>query len=436
MNAFPDEGAPRGYASLLRNRDFLKLFSAGVGSVLGGSIAQVCLVWLIFTATHSAIDIAYFGVVGTVAGVAFSLVGGTLVDRYDRRRLMILADFARAVATAGLLVVLLVSGFNLLAILLEEFVVSAFSVLFNPAEQSFLPALVTAESLPDANGLVRSSRNAAGFLGASAGGLLIVSVGSVPGVGALAAAFVASGLLISLIARRPSPGTDPTSSTAPRGHFLTDLREGFAWLYSSRGLFQLTILATFFNFFSTIFGTFLVFYSAELLHGNALVYASLLAASVAGSGIGALLVGRLRAVRYAGKAWVLPYGVASAGCVLLLTSFPSVFLAVPLNFLLGLCGGFAGTAWLTAAQLLVPSEMQGRYFGIDGLGSWVILPLGTILGGLLVATMGVGNTYLLAGAGWMLAGLLFLVPRALWRLGYPPEPLPEGRGVVEHGATA
>jgi MFS family permease len=408
------------YRALFQNAPFVKLFSAGVASVLGATAAQVCLVWLIFTATHSSIDIAYLGVVGSLSGIAFSLIGGGLVDRYDRRTLMILSDFSRGGMTIILVAILATRGFNLPAILVEEFVVSAFTVVFNPAEQAYIPAVVGGRDLPDANGLVRASRNAASFIGASAGGALIVSVGAVPGVAVMGATFLTSGILITLISRDRGALSAAAAVVRTTSRFAGDLREGFAWLYRNSGLFQLTISATFFNFFATIFGTFLVFYASDLLHGSALVYAGLLAVSVAGNGVGALLVGRVGAVRWAGKAWVLAYGVVSAGFLIVLARFPSVPLAVPLAFAIGLCSSFAGTAWLTAAQLLVPTEMQGRYFGIDGLGSWVIIPVGTILGGVLIAAVGVGETYLIAGAGWMLAGLVFLVPRALWHVGYPP----------------
>jgi MFS transporter, DHA3 family, macrolide efflux protein len=427
--ATPDVGSA--YRALFRNAPFVKLFSAGVASSLGATAAQVCLVWLIYVNTHSAIDIAYLGVVGSLSGIAFSLVGGTLVDRYDRRRLMIVSDFSRAAMTGVLVLILVVHSFNLGAILVEEFVVSAFTVIFNPAEQSYIPAVVGGRDLPDANGLARSSRTTASFVGASFGGVLIVTLGSIPGVAVMGGTFLISGILITLISR--DRGALPTLLTAGRrrSRFTGDLREGFAWLYRATGLFQLTISATFFNFFSTVFGTFIVFYSADLLHGSALVYAGLLAVTVAGNGVGALLVGRVGAVRYAGKAWVVGYGIVSAGLLILIARFPSVELALPLTFAIGLCSSFAGTSWLTAAQLLVPTEMQGRYFGIDGLGSWAIIPLGTILGGVLIADVGVGETYLIAGVGWFLAGLVFLIPQALWRLGYPPPVVPTapaGRG--------
>jgi Na+/melibiose symporter-like transporter len=412
----PAEGT---YPTLFRNGPFVKLFSAGVASILGATAAQICLVWLIYAATRSSLDIAYLGVVGSLAGIAFSLIGGGLVDRYDRRRLMILSDFGRAAMTTALVVVLLLYRFNLGAILVEEFVVSALTVVFNPAEQSFVPNLVSGQHLPDANGLVRASRNASGFIGASVGGALVVTLGAVAGVALMGITFVVSGILISLVARERTAVSPAPGLVRRQSRFGADLREGFRWLYRNSGLFQLTLSATFFNFFSAVFGTFLVFYAGTLLHGSALVYGGLIAVTVAGNGVGALLVGRVGAVRHAGKAWVLPYGIVSAGLVIVLARFPSVPLALPVTFVLGVASGFAGTAWLTAAQLLVPTEMQGRYFGIDGLGSWAIVPAGAVLGGFLVAAIGIGDTYLLAGAGWLLAGLFFLVPRALWRLGYP-----------------
>lgn len=291
--------------------------------------------------------------------------------------------------------------------------------MFNPAEQSYLPAFVPGSKLPDANGLVRSSRNAAGFVGASVGGGLIVTLGSVAGVAFMGATFLLSGALIYRIAVAQRSGSSAPSALRRGTRFLGELHEGFRWLYRSTGLFQLTVSATFFNFFATVSGTFLVFYAADLLHGSALVYAGLLATDVAGNGLGALLVGRVGAVRWAGLAWVVPHGVVSGGLLILLARFPFLELALTIAFVMGLSNGFAGTTWLTAAQLLVPTEMQGRYFGIDGLGSWVIIPVGTILGGVLVEAWGVGTTYLISGAGWFLVGLAFLLPRSLRRLGYP-----------------
>lgn len=357
------------------------------------------------------------GVANVVAAILFSTLGGVLVDRYNRRRLMILSDVVRGAALTVAVAVLALHGFNLPVLLFAEAVIGAFTVLFNPAEQAIVPSLVPAEHVADANGLVRSSRSTLQFVGISIGGVLIFAVGPIWGIAANAITFglsaaLLTGMQISEVLASPSSGTTRTS-------YLAELRAGFAWLWDAQGFFQLTISALFFNFASAVVATFLVFYATDLLHGSALVYAALLGAEVAGVSIGSLVVGRVGAVRYAGKAWVVPYGICSGAVALVLALVPVAPVAIVALFALGALGGFAGTAWLTAAQLLVPSSMQGRYFGIDALGSAAIVPVGQIGGAVLIAATSLRTTYLIAALLWIVVGAVFLAPRALWRLGVP-----------------
>ena len=411
------------YGGLFRNRNYLRVFTAGLGSVAGAAITSVCLVWLVAERTGSALDVGLLAASWVVASLLFSVFGGALVDRYDRRRLMIGADVARAVAMGLLTADLALRGFSLLPLLAAYGVVGAFTTVFNPAEQALVPQIVHGAAVADANGLVRSSRSALQFAGSAVGGVLLVTLGPVAGLAANAATYALSaGLLTGM--RIPRTVAGPTAARPP---YLAEVVAGFRWLWGAQGFFQLTISATFFNFCSTVVSTFLVFFATLVLHGTALDYAFLLASGVAGTGVGALLVGRVGAVRWAGPAWTVPYGAASGAVVVALALWPSVPLAVAAMFALGALGGFAGTAWLTAAQLLVPAEMQGRYYGVDNLGSVAILPAGQLGGALLVAAYGTRSTYLVVGVVWVVAGLLFLLPRALRELGYRPsrpEPTP------------
>src|SRR5271170_1558378 len=176
-------GSPTGsYRLLLREPGYVRVFTAGIGSVGGSVISGVCAIWIVAEATGSTLDVAALATAALVAGILFSLVGGTLVDRYDRRWLMVLSDLVRAVTIALLVVDLEVWGFNLWVFLGANFVVSAFSTVFNPAEQAVVPSLVGPALVPDANGLIRSSRAAIAFAGASVAGALIVTVGPVVGL--------------------------------------------------------------------------------------------------------------------------------------------------------------------------------------------------------------------------------------------------------------
>jgi MFS family permease len=412
---FPTQGK---YAPLLHNSAYLRVFSAGLGSTAGSAISGICLIWIVYSATASALDVGLLGVAFLAAAIPFSVFGGALADRYDRRRLMIVSDWTRAVAMAGVAVVLELHGFDLLTILAANFVVGAFTTVFNPAEQAIIPALVEMPLVANANGLVRSSRSALQFLGFSAAGVMIVTIGATFGVVVNAATFALSALLLTGM-RVPSPGGGGTRPAPGAAGYLSEIAGGFRWLLAARGFLQLTISAMFFNFCANLVGTFLVIFVAVVLHGSALLYAFLLAVDVAGLGIGSLLVGPLRAERWAGRAWVVPYGIMAGGVTLAFTLVPTVPIALAGVFLVGLFGGFAGTAWLTAAQLLVPSDMQGRYYGIDNLGSIAIIPVAQIGGAFLINAYGVRQTYIATAVVWVVVGLVFLIPRALWNLGYP-----------------
>jgi MFS family permease len=404
------------YTRLLANRAYARVFTAGLGSTLGSAIASVCLVWIVFRATGSALDVGLLGAAWLVAGILFSVFGGTLVDRYDRRRLMIAADVARAVAMAIVVVVLVFHGFDLGTVLAAYFVVGAFTTIFSPAEQALVPALVEVPLVADANGLVRSSRSAAQFVGASIGGVLIVAVSPAAGIAANALTFAVSAFLLFGM----TVTSAPRAAGGPKPSYWTDVREGFRWLVNARGFFELTLSATFFNFCAALVGTFIVVFATVLLHGSALVFALLLALEVAGTGLGSLLVSRTGAVRWAGRAWTVGAGAASGAAAIALALFPSVPVALVCLFSIGFFGGFAGTAWLTAAQLLVPTEMQGRYFGIDALGSIAIIPAAQIGGAFLIEAYGIQSAYLWTGIFWVIVGVAFLFPRALATLGYRP----------------
>ena len=412
-----EPGASGTYRRLMGNRNYVRVLSAGLGSTAGSAIAGICLIWIVYSATVSALDVGLLGVAFLAAAIPFSVFGGALADRYNRRRLMIVSDWTRAVAMGSVALVLVLHGFDFPTILAAYFVVGAFTTVFNPAEQAIIPALVEAPLVASANGLVRSSRSALQFLGFSAAGVMIVTIGATFGIVVNAATFALSALLLTGM-RVASPGAGVSRPAPGAAGYLSDIAGGFRWLLAARGFLQLTISAMFFNFCANLVGTFLVIFVAVALHGSALLYALLLAVDVGGLGLGSLLVGPLRAERWAGRAWVVPYGIMAGGAALAFSLIPTVPIALVGVFLVGLFGGFAGTAWLTAAQLLVPSDMQGRYYGIDNLGSIAIIPVAQIGGAFPIDAYGVQQTYVVTAAIWVVVGLIFLVPRALWNLGY------------------
>jgi len=153
------------------------------------------------------------------------------------------------------------------------------------------------------------------------------------------------------------------------------------------------------------------------LKGGVLVYGVVSGLFALGWAQGAFISARFRTVRYAGKIWIFA-GVIEGACVVGLALLPYLIPAFTLAFTMGLLLGLTNTTWLTAVQLIVPTEMQGRYFGLDQLGSFAVIPVGQVLGGVIIAASGVVPDFAIAGIGTAAGAGLFIFSPYLRNLGW------------------
>jgi MFS family permease len=404
--------------SVLHNKNFARLFYAGATSTAGFAIGQVAITWIVWVNTSSSLDVAYIGVSFIVASVIFSLAAGALVDRHERRRLMVLSDLVRAGTLAALVVFLLVFGFNLAAILLVAFVLGSFTTLFQPAQRALTPEVVGNDQIANANALVETSTSVIQFASNTAGGGIIVLTGVIAACGLNIVTFLISAALIAGIvgfSGRRLPVGDGTSTN--RHSMVEDVREGFGYIGRNRALLELTLSAGIGNFFLSMVFQFFVVYADLMLKGGVLVYGTISGLFLLGWAPGAFISARYRTVRYAGRIWILGWIIVGA-CMVGLALLPYLIPALSLAFVMGLLLGLTNTTWLTAVQLIVPTEMQGRYFGLDQLGSRAVIPVGQVLGGVIIAASGVGVDFVIAGIGAAAGAGLFILSPYLRNLGW------------------
>ena len=406
--------------AVLKNGDFARLFFAGVTSASGFSIGQVALTWIVYAETNSAPDIALIGVSFILASVVFSLLAGALVDRYERRKLMVVSDIVRAASLGGLVLWLVLVGFNLGVILLVAFVLGSFTTLFQPAAWALTPEIVGAERVADANALVQTTNSVTQFASNAVGGLLIVAVGTAAAFSLNTTTFLISAFLIASVAHRETrPSSRGGGEGTSKSSLVNEIREGFRYIMGYRDLLELTLSAGLANFFFAMVTRFLVIYSGDVLKGDAGTYGFLLAALALGWAPGALLSARVHGERRAGLVWIYS-GVVDGALILLLVAFPSFILALSELFIVGVLLGFANTTWLTTVQLIVPPEMQGRYFGLDQLGSFAAIPVGQVVAGAIIATSGITVDFVVADIGVAASSGLFVFSPYLRRLGWKP----------------
>ena len=391
--------------AVLRNRNFARLFSAGLGSAAGFAIGQIALTLIVYGNTKSALDVAFIGISFIVATVLFSLVAGVLVDRYERRKLMVLADLARAAALVALAFSLFLIGFNLPIILAVAFILGTFTTLFQPAERALTPEVVGSDQLATANALVQSTNSIIQSASNSAGGLIYEFLGVTVAISLNAGTFFLSALLIVGISG-VAVSARPKAAGSKRPSIWQDAREGLGYIRRNRGLLELTLSSGAANFFLVMVLQFFVIYTETTLKGGGTLFGVLNGLFVLGVAPGAYASTRYKTVRFAGRVYILS-GVAMGFASLGLVAIPSLVTSSMLIFALGVLLGLLNTTWLTTVQLIVPSEMQGRYFGVDQLGSTAVIPLGQLLGGIIITASGIGTDYVIAGIGTILSTGLF-----------------------------
>lgn len=394
--ASPSTFPPGGFRSLL---------GSSVASAVGGSVSGVAVNWLVYHYTGSTIDVAYVGLTGILPGIVLGLFAGVVADRYDRRRIMVSADLVRMGVMSVLAAALYLFGFSLLLVLGAMTLVYTFSALFTPASQAILPRLVRTEELEAANGWLSALTQTGITVGAGTGGLLVVFAGAVAGFGVNAATYALSATFLLQIAA--AHGRPAARAAGAARSFRRELGEGTAYMRAHLAVLEVTLGFLPGNFLLTMVASFFVVYAATVYGGNAAAYGYLVAALAAGAVVGALIVPRIRARRFAGL--VLGASVlAQAGTVAVLVVGRTLPVSLAGAVGSGVCIGLINTVYYSTMQAIVPNELLARVLSIDSVGSFTAIPAGLVVGGVLAAAHGILFVYTIAAIGLGANGVLLL----------------------------
>lgn len=175
--------AMNGPSSLSNNPPFARLWTARVVSRLGSALGYVVLLWFVFAETGSALAVVYVGLAEFLPTIVFGLFSGAVVDRYERRRVIVLSTLGRSAAMGALVISLYLGGFSLPIIVLASAIFAICATFFGPGSQALLPEIVARDSLDRANGLFESSESIVAIAGSASAGLLVVVVGAIPSLG-------------------------------------------------------------------------------------------------------------------------------------------------------------------------------------------------------------------------------------------------------------
>ena len=182
-------------------RDFRLYFTGQLASQVGGSFTLFALPLLVFKLTHSATSLALTTAANLLPYLLFGLVLGALVDRLDRRRMMLLTDVGRACVIVVLPVLALSGGLRVEAIYAVAFVQSTLGILFNCGEFAAIPSLVGRDDLVAANGRIMATNSAGQIVGPILAGVLVAVMSPADLLFFDSASFLASAATLALIRR-------------------------------------------------------------------------------------------------------------------------------------------------------------------------------------------------------------------------------------------
>lgn len=400
----------------LRQRNFGLLWVAGLISLAGDWMLRIALPIYVYQLTGSALATSSMLIAGMLPDLLFGSIAGVFVDRWDRKRTMVISNLLLA---AGLLPLLAVrSADQLWLIYLVAFYESTVAQFFGPAENALLPRLVADEHLVAANSLNSLNNNLARLFGPALGGLAAGLVG-LGGVALLdAATFLIAAGLVALIAG--DYRASALSDTAVRfgsawAAVLRDWLAGLQLIRRERTVLILFALIAITSLGEGVFAVLFVVFVNRVLGGGAQEIGWLMSAQAVGGLIGGVLVGwiggRLAPTRLLG-AGALVFGLIDLAIFNYPAFFPGFTLAVALFVAVGVPGVIMTTGLNTLLQSAVADEFRGRVFGAYGMTSALLALAGTTLAGLLGERLGVVNVLNIQGGVYVVAGLL--IPALLY----------------------
>nr|WP_323376635.1 MFS transporter [Streptomyces sp. RB17] len=341
---------------LWRQRDFAVFWAAQTLSVLGDSFALIALPLLVLEATGSVARMGLLTAVGGAAAVLAAVFAGTVVDRVDRRRLLITCDLVR-MALYGLIPLVWASGPRIWLLYGVLPVCEAVGMFFAVGYVTVVRGLVGTARLTEANGRLNATAAAAGVLGPLCAGLVAAWTGPAAAVAVDAASFAASAACMRWVRLRPRAGDD---TPAPgRSTVRQDLRTGIAFLYRHPLLRSLTTLLFGFSFLTLGLNDLVIYHlKHDLGHDDGTV-GTVMAAAALGTIAGSLLVARVRRLLGFGPTWIGATALCGLACAGLgrVGTVPAVAVLAA-AFLAGV--GIAGTCSMSLRQEVTPEHLLGR----------------------------------------------------------------------------
>jgi predicted MFS family arabinose efflux permease len=366
---------------LWRNRDYLLLFGGQMVSNVGSQVSLLAFPLLVLFLTGSP---AQAGIIGALRGLPYFLLGlpaGALVDRWDRKRVMLLCDSGRAIALGSIPLAYALGHLTLAQLYVVSLIEGTLYIFFSLAETACLPRVVAKEQLPDALAQYQAIEAAAQLAGPSLGGIFYSIGQAVPFLGDTLSYGIS---VVSLFCiKREFQEERPTTE---RASLRAEIAEGLRWLWQQPLIRFLAVLTGGLNLTGAGYAL-IIIVLAQGQHASSFAIGLILACAGVGNVLGTLATGPMQRR--------VPFGrlVIVMTWVLALTWPLFVFAPDPLTlgvvtFICMLAVPVLIVAQFSYRMALIPDALQGRVNSVFRLVVWGCQPLGLALTGALLQAFG------------------------------------------------
>ena len=394
------------FSVLRTNRDVRRLFIADNISIMGDYFTYVALAGLVKDSTNSNLMVALVYVAFTLPSFFISPIGGAVVDKFDRKQVLVIVSLMQALCAVGLL---FITASTIWLGLLAQVCITALSAFINPAVSAALPNVVrNAEELRHANALFGASWGAMVFLGAAFGGYFSQTFGRTATFAVDIATFVIAAGLIALIKTPMQEQTAaPARSPVRPWH---DMREAFHFAQSDHAIFALTASKATFAVGAGAVSQ-LAILAADAFQSGDGGHGLLLAARGLGAALGPLLVTRLVRNNFSRLLTICGIsGFAFSLCYLGVSVAPTLGVACLCIMAAHFGGGAQWTLSTLGLQMRSPDHLRGRVLAADMALATLMMGLSSIASGVLgeffpvrIAIAIMGGTAVVAASAFMLA---------------------------------
>ena len=376
----------------LQHRNFRLFFGGQSISLVGTWITRVATSWLVYRLTGSALLLGIAGFAGQIPTLIITPFAGVLVDRHDRRKILLLTQAGSLMQSALLAILTFTGVITVRQIIWLQVVQGVINSFDTPARQAFVSEMVEdRRDLPNAIALNSSMVNGTRIIGPSIGGLLIAGFGEGWCFAIDAISYVA--VIASIVAMRVQPRV---RHEAAEMHLLDELQHGWKYVLHSVPIRSALLLVAIVSTAGTPYTVLMPAIASQVFHGGPNTLGLLMTATGVGALSGALYLAQRESVVGLGR--IIMYASAVFGIGLVVFSMTTALWPAFLVLAVAGCGFMIHLAATnTILQTIVEERLRGRVMSFYTMAFFGTVPIGSLLGGVMADRYGATTTVFASG---------------------------------------